>query len=539
MPRRFPSSGRLRSTLCVVVLCATVRPATAQVTLELADYAAAPMTGAYNGENLLAPIARINTFRPEPGPGGRMFLGDLNGPLYVMNAATREFVPYLNLNGRDGKPGIFPRFVYLQGLANGLVSFQFDPDYRNNGRFYTLHSEDPGVEAPAGPVAAGTPGLDLTGYRPAPAVPIPGAFTRECVLVEWTDTNIANATFEGRAREILRIRMNSQVHPVNDMVFNPTARAGDADWRVMYIAAGDGGAGEFPEPERRHSPQRLDTLVGKILRIIPDPDLHAATSTVAGDGRYRIPNDNPFVKVAGARGEVWAHGLRNPHRFTWEVDPVDPSRNRLLALTIGVRAWESVYVVRKGANYGYSEREGNQALQAPENTAIALPANDRIPLRISGTVTRGEVTPTYPVLQYHHAMGFAIAGGFVYHGARLPLLQGKFIFGDLLSGRLWYADYAEMLAADDGKPDTLAKMHDIAVSWKAPDAAAPVVHSTMRPVTLAGFEARRRADPAGAGAKAPTRTDMRFGLDADGEIYIFTKADGMVRAVVGAAVSAP
>src|SRR5688572_18598639 len=121
MLRSPGSPERLRLALCIVAMCAAAGAvSSAQITIELADYATAPMTGQYNGEGLLAPVARINTFRPEPGPGGRMFLGDLNGPLYIMNAATREFTPYLDLNGRDGNPGLFRRFVYLQGLANGL-----------------------------------------------------------------------------------------------------------------------------------------------------------------------------------------------------------------------------------------------------------------------------------------------------------------------------------------------------------------------------------------------------------------------------------
>lgn len=520
--------------LCVAMLSST--SARAQITIDLEDFATAPITGQYNGSGNLAPLARINTFRPEPGPNGRMFLADLNGPFYIMDGAAKVFTRYLDFNGRDNNTGLFKRFVYLQGLANGLIAFAFDPEYRTNGRFYTLHSEDATLTAPLVPVATGAPGLNVANYAPTEPVPVPGAFTRESVLVEWTDTNLANATFEGQARELLRLRLNSQVHPAGDLLFNPAARAGDADWRVLYVAVGDGGAGEFPEPERRNSPQRLDTLVGKILRIVPDVAERAGTIP-STNGRYRIPADNPFVDVAGARGEIWALGLRNPHRLTWEVDPVDASRNRLLAMTIGIRTWESVYLIRKGANYGYSEREGNELVRKEDNQTAPLPANDTIPLRVSGTDIRGTITPQYPVLQYNHTNGFAIAGGVVYHGARVPALQGKFIFGDLLSGRLWYADYGAMLAADDGRPETVAPMYEISVRWKAPGADAATIYPTMRPVSVAGFDARRASDPAGAGAKGPTRTDLRLGIDAAGELYVFTKADGVIRAVVGATPS--
>ena len=95
---------------------------------------------------------------------------------------------------------------------------------------------------------------------------------------------------------------------------------------------------------------------------------------------------------------------------------------------------------------------------------------DEIPVRVSDTVTRGTVVPTYAVLQYPHAAdgGDAIAGGFVYRGSKLPALSGKFIFGDISTGKLWYADYGEMLEADDGKPDTMAARHEVQIRWTPP-----------------------------------------------------------------------
>ena len=92
----------------------------------------------------------------------------------------------------------------------------------------------------------------------------------------------------------------------------------------MYLGAGDSRSGEQRD-SRRLNPQRLDTLVGKILRIVPDLREHTTTSTVSENGRYRIPNDNPFATVDGARKEIWAYGLRNPHRLIWDVDPAQPA----------------------------------------------------------------------------------------------------------------------------------------------------------------------------------------------------------------------
>ena len=129
-----------------------------------------------------------------------------------------------------------------------------------------------------------------------------------------------NGTFEGTARELLRVQHPLAPHPLGEMTFNPAARPGDPDWRVMYLGAGDAQSGEQRD-SRRLNPQRLDTLVGKILRIVPDLREHTKTSTVSENGRYRIPNDNPFVTVEGARKEIWAYGLRNPHRLAWDVDP--------------------------------------------------------------------------------------------------------------------------------------------------------------------------------------------------------------------------
>src|SRR5205085_188325 len=142
------------------------------------------------------------------------------------------------------------------------------------------------------------------------------------------------ATFEGTAREILRVALNTRIHPLGALSFDPTARKGDPDWRVLYVGCGDGGSGES-RLAMRANPQRLDTLVGKILRIVPDLSEQVSTSTVSENGRYRIPNDNPFAGMRGARKEIWALGLRNPHRLAWAIDPANPATKRLIANSIG------------------------------------------------------------------------------------------------------------------------------------------------------------------------------------------------------------
>ena len=498
-----------------------------RLALELDDYAALPITADNTNTNTRAQLARVNFLRDEPG-GRRFFVNDLNGPLYILDKQTKAFTTYLNFNGRGGRPGLFPKFTFEQNFATGLTNFIFDPDYARNGVFYTLHMEDPATDATAAPKSGIVPGLDLTGYTTTPAIPTPtvdGRIDRDVVLVEWTDRNLANSTFEGTARELLRLQHPLAPHPLGEMTFNPASRPGDPDWRVMYLGAGDAQSGEQRD-SRRLNPQRLDTLVGKILRIVPDLREHVGDSAVSENGRYRIPNDNPFVNLEGARKEIWAYGLRNPHRLSWDVDPARPGAT-LLAFNIGLVSWETILVVRKGANYGYPLREGTQVMS--ENGMSAVPQDDRIPVQVSDTVVRGTVTPTYPVAQFPHTPtgGDAIANGFVYRGKAIPALRNKLLFSDITTGRFWYADIAEVLAADDSNPATVAPIHE--------------VDSNLRQLVEESYRSRGGKTPALPGfarVSGPGRVDVRLASDEEGELYVLTKADGMIRKVVGAPVSA-
>jgi hypothetical protein len=519
-----------RTTLGIVCLFAAVPALWAAadngpITLEIKDWATAPITGQLDGKGQTdGMLARINSFREEPSGAKRIWIPDLNGPLYIVDRATKTFTPYLNFNGREGKSGIFHKFAWETGFANGIVSVQFDPEYNRNGRFYTAHIEDPALPGSNMPDNANAAGLNLRGYETTKAMATPGDTLREGVLIEWTDTKTSNTTFEGTAREVLRVQLNTRIHPLGDLTFNPAAKAGDADWRVLYIGCGDGGSGES-RLAIRMNPQRLDTMVGKILRIVPDLSLHQATSTVSDNGRYRIPSDNPFVSMPGARKEIWALGLRNPHRLTW-------ADGRLVANSIGLRTWETANIIHKGANYAYSLREGNELLQ-PDNKTTALPAVDKIPVMVSDTESRGEIVPTYPVIQYGHVKGTggdAIGSGYLYQGKLVPALRGKYIFTDISTGRIWYSDFKEMLAADDGDPKTLAAMHEVKILFDGK------VHDTMFSVAEDGYHARggKRSHLPGIGAiSGDGRADAHVAVDASGELYIFTKTDGVIRQVVG------
>ena len=513
------------------IFAAALLPAAAQqLSFELRDFLPLPISGAVDGKREGAYLSRVNMMVEEPGGTGRFFIVDMNGPLYLFDSKTKKLTKYLDLNGREGHSGIFHR-LRPDLFSQGFVAVQFDPDYVHNGKFYTTHAENPAD--PGSPLPDNThyPGLKIDGYAATPAIPVPGRIPalREDVLVEWTDSNISNSTFEGTAREIVRVQENRPSHPLDDMIFNPAAHQGDPDWRVMYVSCGDGAAGEAPDPVTRLNPQRLDTLSGKIWRIIPDR-AERKDSTLSENGRYRIPNDNPFFNTPGARKEIWAYGLRNPHRLTWDVDPDDPANNHLIAEVIGLHTWETVILVHKGANYGYSLREGNQQLNA-DNSLSELPEADRIPVRINESKTDGMVTPTYPVIEYGHVAGGgdAISSGFVYRGSKFPELRGKYIFGDITTGHIWWADFKEMLAVDAARnPKRMAQIHEIPILWKQE------FYPTMQPITLLGYHSRGGVNPElpGPAAVSGGRADIHFAKDSNGDVFVLSKTDGMIREVV-------
>ena len=422
-----------------------LQPAPTRLALELQDYAALPITADNTNANTRAQLARVNYLRDEPG-GRRFFVNDLNGPLYILDKQTKAFTTYLDFNGLGGRPGLFPKFTFERNFATGLTSFIFDPDYARNGVFYTLHMEDPATDAPAAPKAG------------VVARPRPDRLHHDAGNLDAdrrrTDrsrgrahrmegSQPSNTTFEGTARELMRLQHPLAPHPLGEMTFNPAARPGDPDWRVMYLGAGDAQSGEQRD-SRRLNPQRLDTLVGKILRIVPDLREHTKTSTVSENGRYRIPNDNPFAAVDGARKEIWAYGLRNPHRLAWDVDRRSASLRRLptlLAFNIGLVSWETVVVIRKGANYGYPLREGTKSMSPDQRDGPVAGRRHHSDADLGhGRTRHGKAhLPGDPVPAQSRDGGDAIANGFVYRGKLVPALKDKLVFGDITTGRIWYA----------------------------------------------------------------------------------------------------
>ena len=499
---------------------------TNSLTLELTDYLELPMTGDKSNDRVTGVMARGGVLRDEPGNHTRAFINDLTGLLYIYDKKSKQIVPYLNFNGSASQHGLFPKFTSAMGYAAGLVNFVFDPEYMKNGVFYTLHMENAiSAGETATPKSDINPGLNLEGYTTSTALTPPIAANprgiREMVIIEWTDKQIGNTTFEGTAREVLRMQLPGIFHPLNEMIFNPTAKKGDTDWKVMYLGVGDAGTGERPGPTRYYA-QRLDNYQGKILRIIPSLNEHKSTSTISANGRYRIPNDNPFFNVQGAKKEIWAYGMRNPHRMTWYVDPQKPKKPTLIAFNIGLITYETIAIIKKGANFGYPLREGNSSM-SENNTMGELPSEDILPIKVSDSTSLGTIKPSYPVAQYPHAAGGgdAIANGIIYRGKLIPRLKDCLVFGDITTGRVWYSPIKKILQADDQNPMTVAPIYEI--------------NTAIRKLSEDTYKKRGGLSsglPGRGAVSGAGRVDLRIAEDSEGELYFLTKGDGMIRKAI-------
>lgn len=413
------------------------------------------------------PRTRINELREAPDGTGRLFVVDLRGRLYALDGAALH--TYLDL------AALRPALRTQPGLASGFVSFAFHPEWAVNGIFYTVHTETPGGGVPTH----------------GPAEPI--SIAQHSILSEWTAADPAANAWSGTSRELLRVASPHHFHNLGQLAFDPRAGPGDAEYGLLYVGAGDFGSVVRGAPEQL---QRADTLYGAVLRIDP----------TGGSGQpysYGIPASNPFASDGDPDtfGEIYSIGARNAHRLVWSEAFGGP-----FACDVGEDHLEEINRLVPGANTGWPLREGNRALDESDpgwpGTVFPLPPGD------------ASLGFTYPLAQYDHDEGLAIAGGFVLESDPSSLLYEHFVFGDIVSGRLFHTAGADLLAADDGNPATTAQLYEL----------TPTVGGTA--TTLLAVVR------AATGQPSLQRVDLRLALDLSGNLYLTTKQDGWVRRLV-------
>lgn len=410
-----------------------------------------------------APLARINHLKPMHDAAGRLMVNDLNGPLHVIDG--QQVALYLDLDTE------VPAFTTTPGLGTGFGSFDFHPDFANNGKFYTAHSEGPG---------SGT--ADFTR-------PVNSPVALQGVVMEWTATDPAAATFSGTSREIMRVDLVHTIHGMQEISFNPNSVSTDDDYGYLYICIGDGGTTIEGYPGNT---QLLNSVLGTILRI-------DTAGNNSPNGQYGVPADNPFADDGDPDtfDEIWAYGFRNPHRISWDT----AGDGKMLSGDIGEKQIEELNLIEPGNNYGWNVREGtfrinpnfeNDPNSGDREEVFELPAND------------AELGYTYPVAQFGRHVGVAIVSGYVYRGSDLPAMAGKFIFGDIKFGDLWIVD------ADSLSQGTQSDIEVLNLELDG------------QPTTM--FELAGNNE----------RADIRFGIDDDQELYLLEKRKGMIYKVVEA-----
>jgi glucose/arabinose dehydrogenase len=345
-----------------------------------------------------------------PDGTNRQFVLEQAGQIRLIKNGTLSATPFLDVSGR-----LVPLTASYD--ERGLLGLAFDPgfnDATSTGyrRIFTFTSE---------PVS-GTADL-----------PDKYATTLNChsVLASWrvsaANPDVVDPTSR---REILRIDKPQSNHNGGMLAFGPDG--------YLYLGTGDGG-GANDNNANGHNPtigngQDVTIALGKILRI----DVNGTNSA---NGKYGIPGDNPFVSNGGGLKEIYAWGLRNPYRFSFNA-------SELLVADVGQNSIEEIDRVQLGKNYGWRYKEGSFKFNPSDGTV----SND-----LAG-VPAGLADP---IAQYDHDEGISIIGGFVYRGSLLPELQGKYVFGDFSgsfntpSGRLFYLDLTSgeirslMLGSDD------------------------------------------------------------------------------------------
>lgn len=305
------------------------------------------------GAELFIANLKRPVFVTDAGDGsGRLFIIEQRGDILIVENGRVRETPFLNIRNR----------VNSQDNERGLLSVAFHPDYKNNGIFFVNYTGEPD-----------------------------GATVIERYHVS-ADPNVADAN---SGRVLLQIEQPEPNHNGGMMAFGPDG--------YLYIGTGDGGGGGDQHGAIGNG-QNLKTLLGKMLRI----DVNADT--------YAIPADNPFVNRSDAKPEIWAFGLRNPWRFSF-----DRATGDLYIGDVGQGSQEEINFqsasARGGENYGWRIMEGVECYDATQNCA------------------RPDLIP--PIAVYSHDLGCSVSGGYVYRGQKYPWLVGQYLFADYCSGIVW------------------------------------------------------------------------------------------------------
>ncbi|MBI2149161.1 MAG: PQQ-dependent sugar dehydrogenase, partial [Acidobacteria bacterium] len=230
-----------------------------------------------------------------------------------------------------------------------------------------------------------------------------------------------------------------------------------------------------------------------------------------GLGDYTIPAINKFAADSDPKtlGEIYAYGFRNAHRLSWDL-----TDGTMFASDIGMNNIEEINIVREGGNYGWMRREGywENGVTRPGGAL-----NQLFPLPPDVLNGREKDGFTYPAAIYDHNDGQSVTGGFAYYG-RIAALRGKFVFGDIVRGRLFAADLAAMKKADDGVPQTVAPVEEIQLYIR--NSAGNRTYVTLRELIEA------------ANGATVTRADLHISRSRDGELFITSRQDGVIRMLV-------
>lgn len=281
---------------------------------------------------------------------GRLFIIEQAGLIRILKGDRLLSTPFLDIRER-----------VISGGEMGLLSVAFHPRYSENGRFFVNYTSP-----------AGGRHTVVSEFRVSPGPDVADKATEKILLT--VDQPFAN-------------------HNGGQIAFGPDG--------FLYIGMGDGGSGNDPFDNG----QDLSTLLGKMLRI--------DVSIRGGDKPYGVPPDNPFIAAPNARPEIWAYGLRNPWRFSF-----DPPTGFLYAGDVGQNAREEIDIIERGKNYGWRIMEGTIC------TPGVNPDCDKTGLAL-------------PLIDYGRNEGISVTGGFVYRGSEIKPLCGAYLYGDYGSGRIW------------------------------------------------------------------------------------------------------